>query len=96
MGAIYLKKGKAKEAAEQFNNALKYRQIGMAHVNLAVLNLQQATSSITIPTGEEAIQYLTTAKDHCDKAVNLNDDPRTVETANRLLSDIDKMLSQVQ
>ena len=100
MGAIYLKKGdnNSKEQAKHyFTTALKYRQNGMAHVNLAVLNLQQATSSsITTTDLTEEIKCLKTAKDHCDKAIKLNDDPRTVQTAKRLLSDIENMLNQVQ
>ena len=67
MGAIYLKKGdnNSKEQAKQyFTTALKYRQNGMAHVNLAVLNLQQATSSsITTTDLTEGIKCLKTATD---------------------------------
>ena len=91
MGAIYIKKGDSDSAKDSFNEALKHRQIGTAHVNLAVLQLQLASSLISPQAGLECLQV---AKEHCQKAVTLNDDPRSFETASRLLVDIDRMVNQ--
>lgn len=91
MGAIYIKKGDSDSAKESFNEALKHREIGTAHVNLAVLQLQLASSLISPQAGLECLQV---AKGHCQKAVALNDDPPSFETASRLLVDIDRMMNQ--
>ena len=91
MGAIFLRKGDAEQAQHHFDEALQHRQMGTAHVNLAVLQLQQASSLTSPQAGLECLQV---AKEHCQKAMALNDDPRSLETATRLLADIDRMLQQ--
>jgi len=90
MGAIHLRQNQPDLARDHFGEALQHRQLGTAHVNLAVLNLRQATSVATLR--EEGLKCLQSAKHHCQKAVALKDDPRSVDTAKRLLMDIDKML----
>lgn len=92
MGVIYMKKGNADSAKDSFNEALKHRNIGTAHVNLAVLQLQQASSSISPQAG---LKFLLAAKEHCQRAVLLDDELRSFETASRLLKDIDRMVNQV-
>ena len=91
MGAIYIKKGSVDLAEDSFNEALKHRQIGTAYVNLAVLQLKKASSSIS---PQEGLHCLQTAKEHCQEAILLNDEPRSFGTATRLLADIDRMMNQ--
>ncbi len=92
MGAIYAKLRRREEARESFEIALKYRDIGSAHVNLALLILAEGQQSTDPRVG---IRALNEAKEHCETAVELNDDVHSVNGATRLLGDIEKMLSQM-
>jgi tetratricopeptide (TPR) repeat protein len=96
MGALYLRKQQFDSAKEHLQQALEYRpSFGTAHVNLAVVALQQA-SSMPSPTSEEAnhaMELIGSAKKHCNDAIQCNTDPRSVTMAQQLLHDIDKMLS---
>uniref|UniRef100_A0A7S3QIZ4 MalT-like TPR region domain-containing protein n=1 Tax=Chaetoceros debilis TaxID=122233 RepID=A0A7S3QIZ4_9STRA len=92
MGAVYMRLGKRKEAKINFEVALKYRKIGNAHVNLALLTLAEGQKSVN-PT--DGINALKEAEDHCRIAVDLNDDIHSFQRASTLLVDIGKMLAQV-
>jgi len=91
IGAAQIKNRNTKEAKYHFEQALGYRQIGKAYVNLAVLALQKASMTRDPSEGIAALQE---AKIHCEKALALNDDHQSTVTANRLIDDIDRMLQQ--
>jgi tetratricopeptide (TPR) repeat protein len=92
VGAIQLKRGDARYAKASFETALSYRSsIGTAHVNLALLILKEL-SSITDAT--KALRALQEAKEHCQDAMNVKDDPQSVAAATKILQDIDRMMSQ--
>ena len=99
MGAIYFSKLKDKQKArQQFETALTYRDIGSAHVNLALLTLSESQFQSSNPnTGVNiAEDALLTARDHCTQAIQLNDNINTVNGATRLLNDIEAMLQNTQ
>jgi tetratricopeptide (TPR) repeat protein len=91
IGAAQIKNRNMEEAKYHFEQALGYRQIGKAYVNLAVLALQKASMTMDPSEGIAALQE---AKIHCEKALALNDDRQSTVTANRLIDDIDRMLQQ--
>jgi tetratricopeptide (TPR) repeat protein len=91
IGAAQIKNRNMEEAKYHFEQALGYRQIGKAYVNLAVLALQKASMTRDPSEGIAALQEATI---HCEKALALNDDHQSTVTANRLIDDIDKMLQQ--
>jgi tetratricopeptide (TPR) repeat protein len=91
IGGIYTKFGDREQAKREFETALRYRSIGTAHVNLALLSLQEGSRTMDPTTGLNA---LNTAKKHCQEAIALNDDRQSGITATRLLGDIDNMLEQ--
>jgi tetratricopeptide (TPR) repeat protein len=90
IGAAHLKNRNMEDANYHFEQALGYRQIGKAYVNLAVLALQKA-SMTRVGVSIAALQE---AKTYCGKALALNDDPQSTVMANRLVDDIDRMLQQ--
>ena len=92
MGAVYTKLREKKEARKCFESALQYREIGNAHVNLALLVLSEGQSSLDPRDGMKALNL---AKEHCSKAVELNDDVHSVNGATRLLGDIEKMFDEI-
>jgi len=89
MGAIYTKLKDRIEARNNFETALKYREMGSAHVNLALLALAEGQVSTDPRDGMDALKE---AEGHCRKAVELDDDVHSVNGATRLLGDIEKML----
>ena len=92
MGAIYTKMKRRGEARKNFEIALEFRELGSAHVNLALLTLSEGRLS----TDPKVIkQSLNDAKNNCEKAIRINDDVSSVNSARRLLGDIKKMLDQV-
>ena len=91
IGAIYTKLRQIDEAKKHFKIALSYREIGSAHVNLALLALSEGQTS---SDPNDGIQALKTAREHCRKAADLNDDVNSVNTANKLLGDIEIMLQR--
>ena len=92
MGALYLKLQNFEEAQRHLTQALEYRpKFGTAHVNLAVVCLQQATAN---DDGNQAFELINRAQQHCEKALECNSDPRSVGMAQKLLTDIDQMLSK--
>jgi tetratricopeptide (TPR) repeat protein len=95
VGAIHLRKKSPQEAKRHFEMALEHRKIVTAHVNLAVLALQEASTSTNPQTGVDCLE---TARNHCLEAIQLKEeDPQSgAETASKLLSDIDGMLQQAK
>jgi tetratricopeptide (TPR) repeat protein len=93
MGAVWMKRGDAAKAQEHFHMALQHRQLGTAHVNLALLALQQGSKTMDSSKGMDALQK---AKTHCQQALQLKDDLQSRMTAERLLRDIDRMLEQMK
>lgn len=91
MGAIYMKLRDRKEARNSFETALKYRELGSARVNLALLALAEGQQSSNPSDGINALKE---AEGHCLKALEINDDANSVRSANKLLGDIQKMLGQ--
>lgn len=89
IGAIYTKLKQKDEARKHFETALNHREIGSAHVNLALLTLSEGQLS-SDPT--VILKALNDAKEHCKKAIDLDDDIHSVNGATRLLGDIKKML----
>lgn len=91
MGAIYLKEAPFKDrqlAMDCFLQAIQHRKVGTAYVNLALLTLQGASESLDLDVGTKALDG---AQEFCEKALELNQDPRSVAMANKLLKDIEKM-----
>jgi tetratricopeptide (TPR) repeat protein len=94
MGAIYLKEPlrNREMAIECFLQAIQHRKVGTAYVNLALLTLQQGSESRDPQVGQKALDG---AKEFCDKALELNQDPRSVAMAKKLLQDIQRMNQQM-
>lgn len=95
MGAIYLKETPLKDrqmAMECFLQAIQYRKVGNAYVNLALLTLQEGSQSRDPQVG---IKALDGAKEFCESALELNQDPQSVAMAKKLLGDIQKMNQQM-
>jgi tetratricopeptide (TPR) repeat protein len=92
MGALYLRQQDFAKAREHLHQALTYRPtFGTAHVNLAVVALQEASS---LTDASKARKLMDEAKQHCTTALTCNTDPRSVAMARRLLDDIQNMLTQ--
>jgi tetratricopeptide (TPR) repeat protein len=91
LGAVYVKQQKSDLAVHHFERAVQYRKIGNAYVNLALLALQKGSQSMDPAVGVAALNE---AKGHCVIALQLNDDPRAVATAEKLLGDIEGMLQK--
>ena len=89
IGAAYLKEKNMEMAKHHFEESLRYRQVGTAHVNLAVLALQEASKTFN---RSEGLAALSKAKAHCEKALALNDTQQSKAAAQRLLQDIDTMI----
>jgi len=92
MGAVFMKIKDRYEAKRNFELALQLRDMGSAHVNLALLALAEGQMSNDPRDGVRALKE---AEGHCRKAVDLNDDVNAVNGATRLLGDIGKMLDQM-
>jgi len=93
VGAIYFqKRGDLVRAREHFETALRYRDLGSCRVNMALLALREGrrSGSAGDVVGREA---LVEAQGHCRRAIELEDDLRSVDGARRLLGDIEKMLN---
>jgi tetratricopeptide (TPR) repeat protein len=93
MGAIQLKSKNREMAKHYFKEAIKYRKIGTAYFNLALLVLQEGSQSTDPQVGLNALKE---AKDLFEKAIELEDDKQSVATAAKLLDDIDIMLNQMK
>jgi tetratricopeptide (TPR) repeat protein len=105
MGALYLRLQDYDRARASLEQALFHRpNFGTAHVNLAVVELQLASTSTTTRSNRSndeasddespssAIHHIQLAKKHCQTALECNTDPRSVAMANKLLQDIDRIL----
>lgn len=91
MGALYLRQQNYEAARHHLLKALSYRpKLGTAHVNLAVVALQQASMANPPNSGRQLVEQ---AQEHCQDALEANADPRSVAMAKRLLEDIHRMLS---
>ena len=93
MGAAHLKDKNVELARLHFEKALKHRQVGAAHVNLALLDLQKAS---TIRDPKAGMEVVMSAKSHCEEAMKVNDTEESMKTATRLLNDINGMLDQMK
>lgn len=91
IGAVYVKDRNIEMAKHHFEQALRYRQLGTAHVNLALLALQKGSLTMDPTAGIAALEE---AKEHCEKAIELNDSAESKKMAIHLLKDIDRMLRQ--
>ena len=90
VGAIYTKIKQNDKALQYFKDAVRYRDdIGSAHVNIALLTLSEGQASMDNNVRRDA---LVKAKEHCLKAVSINDDVYSVNSAIKLLKDIEKLL----
>ena len=96
LGALYLRlQDHAEQAKHHFTTALRHRPMAVAHVNLAVLLLQELKHVQDRQRGQEMLQE---AKEHCQTALTLkneNDGQQAQAMATRLLVDIEKMLAQL-
>lgn len=92
IGAVYVKEKNTGKARYHFEKALQHRQVGTAHVNLALLALQQGSKTINPTSGYSALKD---AKIHCEKAIELNDNEQSKSAALRLLEDINKILGKM-
>ena len=101
MGAIHAKLKDRPKAKKSFQIALRYRELGSARVNLALLALADGQLSLDPRDGVIALKE---ARMHCLKAleINVNDDSgdgngdahSSVNGARRLLKDVENMLQQ--
>lgn len=89
VGAVNFKLKNMAEAKRNFQKALKFREMGSAHINLALLALAEGKASIDPLDGIDALK---TAQIHCQRVLQLNDDKAAVRMAEKLLRDIKIML----
>lgn len=93
IGALYLRNSKdATQAKFHFQTALEHRPMGTAHVNLAVLLLQELS---TVQDKEVGLDILSEAKRHCKEALSLPEEGHEHTVATRLLQDMNQMMSQL-
>ena len=90
IGTIYAMRSDPVRAKQHFEEALQYRDIGSARVNLAVLLLQQVSAAAKSGALQRQEELVKEAMMHCQRTVALQDDPNAVASANRLLADIKK------
>jgi tetratricopeptide (TPR) repeat protein len=89
VGAINVKLKNMKEAKRNFQKALSFREMGSAHINLALLALAEGKASVNPVDGIEALKI---ARIHCQRVMELNDDNAAIQIAEKLLRDIQLML----
>ena len=85
MGTIHAKRGDVSRAKQLFSEALDAREMGTAHLNLALLELSAASRGGGMPPSA-----LSKARGHCERAIALNDDDNAVIGARRVLRDIER------
>ena len=90
IGTIHAMRSDPVRAKQHFEEALQYRDIGSARVNLAVLLLQQVSAAAKSGALQRQEELVKEAMMHCQRTVALQDDPNAVASANRLLADIKK------
>eukprot|EP00322_Chrysochromulina_rotalis_P019878 CAMPEP_0115839370 /NCGR_PEP_ID=MMETSP0287-20121206/6218_1 /TAXON_ID=412157 /ORGANISM="Chrysochromulina rotalis, Strain UIO044" /LENGTH=197 /DNA_ID=CAMNT_0003292943 /DNA_START=17 /DNA_END=610 /DNA_ORIENTATION=- len=89
-GIIFAHRQDNAEARASFERALENRPLGSAHVNLALLCLAEGAANAASQgqSGSMPVSAVQAATDHCRSALELNDDARSVATAERLLGDM--------
>jgi len=99
-GAIYFRTLKDfAMARECFEEALEYREVGRACINLALLALTEGQKMNA--ANEEAVEKLEEARGYCLRALSLekggsNDDATAIQSANKLLKDIEFMSQRMR
>ena len=90
MGILHAQRRHHMAARASFERALECRPLASAHVNLALLCLAEGSAAAKAEglLGSMPVNALHAAKEHCWSAIELNDDERSVETAERLLGDM--------
>ena len=90
MGTIHAQRRETADARASFERALEHRALGSAHVNLALLCLAEGAAGAAAEgrKGSMPVSAVEAATRHCRSALELNDDPRSVATAERLLGDM--------
>eukprot|EP00591_Stephanopyxis_turris_P000520 CAMPEP_0195527700 /NCGR_PEP_ID=MMETSP0794_2-20130614/29570_1 /TAXON_ID=515487 /ORGANISM="Stephanopyxis turris, Strain CCMP 815" /LENGTH=198 /DNA_ID=CAMNT_0040658677 /DNA_START=33 /DNA_END=629 /DNA_ORIENTATION=+ len=91
IGAVHMKRRDGVAARRHFEEALRHREIGSTHVNLALLTLKEGSTTSDPSKGFGALKA---AETHCRRAIALDDDSRSGATATKLLSDIEGMIEQ--
>ena len=98
-GAIYFRTIKDFSMARTcFKQALEFREVGRAYVNLALLTLAEGQEMND--ANEKAVERLQEARGYCLRASSLGNDRGTidvvtVESAKKILNDIDTMLQRI-
>jgi len=87
MGTIYAKRRDKERARGFFKRALGLRELGSAHLNLALLELAAGGEA---RTGQMPIDVLERAEWHCKRAIALRDEPGSFAVAQRVLQDIQR------
>ena len=93
MGAIETRLQHRDMAQHYFEQSIKIRPIGKAHVNLALLALQEGSKTTDPQTGMQALEK---AKVHCEDAISLDDEQVSFATATKLLEDIEGMMATMK
>lgn len=91
MGSIKAKKKQHAAAKALFEEAIQARELGIAHVNLALVILSEASERIGA-TGEMPSSAVADAASHCRRALELQDDDRSCAIATRVLEDLEKKM----
>ena len=89
IGAVYIKDRNIEMAKHHFEQAL---QVGTAHVNLALLALQKGSQTMDPMAGIAALEE---AKEHCEKAIALDNSVESTKRALHLLGDINLRMEKV-
>lgn len=91
MGAIYVRMKKFNQAKSNFLAALSYRDMSSAHINLALLALSEGQKSSNSIDGIKALE---TARMHCQRAIEIDDDNNATQLAKKLMSDFEEMMQK--
>jgi tetratricopeptide (TPR) repeat protein len=90
MGILYVQRRDRSAARKSFERALECRPLSAAHVNLALLCLAEGSAAAAAEGLQSSmpVSAVLAAKEHCLKAIALNNDERSVATAERLLQEM--------
>lgn len=89
MGTIFARRRDRARAQEFFAQALRSREIGSAHLNLALVELADAAEA-SRASGRMPQEALDKAAAHCRRAIELRDDPNSIGRAQSVLCDIER------
>jgi len=92
IGAVCVKDSEIDLARHHFELALEHRQVGTAHVNLALILLREGSRTMDPRAGVAALEG---ARGHCETAVQLGDSEQSKSMATSLLRDIKGMLEKM-